>query len=95
MTLYRPGRRSTILIPYNEVRHLFLIMNDPCPEGMCLSLMITSIKAGRIHDSTCILDVGDHDFIRHPSFVLYRMAETLKASHVSARIITYARNVDI
>lgn len=50
---------------------------------MCLTIMITSIKDGKYYDSACTLDVGDHPFIKHPSYLLYRLADTTRASHIS------------
>ncbi|MAY30406.1 MAG: hypothetical protein CL627_14545 [Aurantimonas sp.] len=45
--------------------------------------MITSIKKNRFYDDACVLDVGDHEFITHPSYLLYRLAETDLAIHLS------------
>jgi hypothetical protein len=45
--------------------------------------MITSIKDGKHYDEACVLNAGEHPFIKHPSFLLYRMAETTRATHIS------------
>ncbi len=79
---YSPYEMAGILMPYHDNPHLFAVMNDPCPEGQCLVLMITSIKENRYHDPTCVLGVGDHSFIRHPSWVAYRLAEMTSARHI-------------
>lgn len=81
-----PYKSGGILMPFQPDLHLFAIMNDPCPAKLCLVVMVTSVRANRKHDPTCILDVGDHPFITHPSYMLYRMAETIRADQISARI---------
>lgn len=80
---YEPYRKAGILIPFNEVHHLFAVMNNKCSGNLCLTIMITSIKEGKYHDPACVLNVGDHPFIDRPSYLLYRMAETLNAGKIS------------
>ena len=77
-----PYELAGFLAPYGETPHLFAVMNDPCQDGLCLLLMVTSIKEGRLFDSTCVLNVGDHEFIKHPSYIVYRLAYTAKATHI-------------
>jgi hypothetical protein len=86
MTGYRPYQKAGLLIDYNGSPHLFVTMNDPCPDGLCLLIMVTSVKQGRHYDSACVLDVGDHPFIRHPSFCLYRLAECIRAQHIAKMV---------
>lgn len=33
-------------------------------------------------DETCLLDVGDHPFVRHPSYVFYAKAVIYKATQI-------------
>ena len=80
---YAPYEMAGLLMPYNENPHLFAVMNDPCKDGLCLVLMVTSVKLNRYHDATCLLTIGDHPFIRHPSWIAYRIAETPRAGHIS------------
>ncbi|WP_370548264.1 hypothetical protein NMD69_03765 [Edwardsiella tarda] len=35
---------------------------------------ISSIKNGVPYDDSCVLNTGDHDFIKHPSYVVYAEA---------------------
>jgi len=79
---YVPTKKKGILIPCPDL-HLFVVMNDPCPEKLCLVISISSIKPKRHFDPACVLEVGDHPFIKHPSFIMYRLAETKKAMHIS------------
>lgn len=79
---YIPKQGDGIIIPYNDKGHLFCIMNDPCKDGLCLLVMLTSIKDGRYYDDACVLGFGDHDFLKHPTYALYRMAETALAAHI-------------
>lgn len=81
-----PYKRGGVLIPENDKPHLFAVMNDECPEGQCLLLMITTIKPNRAHDASCVLDTGDHPFITHPSYVLYARALRARAAHIGRMI---------
>lgn len=76
---FGPYKRAAFLKPTDEAaHHLFAVMNDPCVARLCLIVNISSIGS-RVHDPACILDVGDHPFIRHRSYVVYRLAETIHA----------------
>ncbi|NEH52970.1 hypothetical protein GR210_29810 [Rhizobium leguminosarum] len=80
---YVPYKAASFLGPINEVHHLFAVMNNPCAAAQCLLINITSVKPGKYHDPACELDVGDHAFIKHPSYALYRLAETMRADRIS------------
>lgn len=73
-------------MPFNDKPHLFAIMNDECPHGQCLVLMITTVHAGKHYDPTCILKVGDHPFVEHDSYILYRKAERPRAQHMRSML---------
>lgn len=83
MAGYVPRERDCLLIPFGHTPHLFVVMNDPCDNKNCLLVMLSSIRIGRRHDLACVLDVGDHQFIRHASYIVYRTAECTMASHIS------------
>lgn len=80
-----PYKGSAFLAPYNDELHLFVAMNDPDKGGQCLLLMVTTIRKRR-HDPACVIQAGEHEFIRHPSYVLYRTAETALARHITNMI---------
>lgn len=80
---YIPYRKASLLIPFNDAPHLFAVMNDQCRNNMCLIIMITSLREGKYHDPACILDIGDHSFIKHRSYLLYRMAEVTRIDRIS------------
>lgn len=79
---YSPYKGAGIRIPHNDVPHLFFVLNDPCKDGLCLLVMVSSIKDGRPYEEACVLDVGDHDFITHPSYIVYRIASQTRAAHI-------------
>jgi hypothetical protein len=79
---YVPACGDCLLIPFDNVPHLFVVMNDPCKDKLCLLLMVSSIKKDRHHDTACLLNAGDHPFINKPSFVVYRLAQTTPAGHI-------------
>jgi len=83
---YKPYKGATLLIPHNGVPHLFVVMNDPCEKGLCLLVMISSIKANKHHDDACVLKKGDHKFITHSSYAVYRIANQSRADHLSSMV---------
>ena len=44
---------------------------------------VTSVKDGKYYDNACVLNEGDHPFIKHQSYLLYRMADTLGAAKIA------------
>lgn len=80
---YSPHRRACLLIPFNDNPHLFVVLNDPCKDGYCLLVMVSSIKNDRPYDGACLLNQGEHEFIAHPSYVVYRLANLARAIHIS------------
>lgn len=86
MTPYVPYKTAAYLAPANEINHLFAVMNDPCDQHQVLVLNVTSIKEGKYHDPACEINVGDHPFIKHPSYILYRLAETTRSARVGKMV---------
>lgn len=79
-----PLKRGTLLADYGRddgIQHLFIVMNDPYEEetgqgNKTLLVNVTSIPANPtvFFDDTCILNVGDHPFLQHRSYVYYKNA---------------------
>lgn len=84
MSLFVPYRRATLLIPSGPAhdpdrKHLFIVLADPLQvlqytEKHSLLVGVASIQPDVPHDSTCLLGAGDHEFIRHRSYVHYARA---------------------
>lgn len=80
---YVPVVQDTLLIPSGTGQHLFAIITPRCRWDHHLIVSFSSIKAGRYHDPTCVLEVGRHPFIKVPSFVRYETARTVDAPHLA------------
>lgn len=84
--------KGSILIPTGGTNHLHIVCNDPVPYpkyGNAQSVLlvnITSVYPDQPFDSTCLLDVGDHPFIKHPSYVYYRKADVYASTSLSAGV---------
>ena len=83
---YVPYKGATYLAPFNGVPHLFVIMNDPCVNRLCLIVMLTSVKDKRKHDTACIINAGEHQFVTKPTYVLYRLADYSLAAHIGKMV---------
>ena len=60
--------------------HLHILLNNPGKhtDDRILLVNITSCRPGRQHDDACLLQPGDHPFVRHPSHISYQHAVTVK-----------------
>ena len=84
---YIPARCDTLLIPTGDAGdHLFVIATDACSAGQHLLVNFTSIKPGRKIDNTCIIKAGEHPFVTHDSYVLYRSAQLQPAQRIGRMV---------
>ena len=83
------GRGSTLLTLGTHqnpgIRHLCIVLNDPPPNEPRQVLYVPVITARRKYDPTCVLDVGDHEFIVRKSCVHYARAEVRHVEQLAKR----------
>jgi len=89
--MYTPMRKGTVLIPTGPTKHLHFICCNPVyypnlVKECVLVVNISSIEEELEFDNSCILDVGDHSFVKRPSYIYYRKAEILGADSISRNI---------
>lgn len=85
------SKGDAILIPTgNGKSHLFFVLNDPLPDPPKQVLLISiSTYHGRTQeDSTCLLNDGDHEFIKHESYVEYSIGRIATLESVERNIAT-------
>ena len=68
-----------------ERSHLFVILTDPCGEGKNLLVPVCSRRSR--DDTTCLLGVNDHPFLKWPSYVLYARLVWYEAAVLSAKVL--------
>lgn len=77
---------STVLLPSThhnpDKHHLCIVLNDPQDENGRQVVYVPIITARRKYDSTCVLDVGDHPFIKHKSCVHYAAMGQRSETHL-------------
>lgn len=77
----------------DDKRHLNIILSDGDGNGNCLVVSLTTWREGkdgkpfRGQDNSCVLDVGDHPFIKHKSWIYYAMARELPCNEIFNEII--------
>lgn len=88
-----PAKKGALLIPTlpSKKEHLFFICHDPVyiedmRKNCFLIVNLTSIKPEIPYDNSCVLNIGDHSFIKHPSYVLYRSAEIYGVDNTISKI---------
>ena len=82
-------RGSTLLISGTHQdpskSHLCIILNDPPDANPQQVLYVPVITARKKSDATCILEVGDHEFIVHKSCVHYANAQVRTVQQLTDR----------
>ena len=84
-------RKVTLLLPTftgdnDDLKHLFFLLTDPCFDGelnqenAILLVNCSSVKPDKPHDNACYIEQGEHEFIKHRSYIVYKQAriETLE-----------------
>lgn len=69
MTL-QPGDTFLYSFPA-EKKHLHIIIEKIISKDMLICVFVSSIVNGRGYDKSCVLNKGDCEFIKHPSYVVY------------------------
>ena len=57
-----------------QKRHLRIVVSNVNKDMECLVVTLVS-KKYEWQDSTCVLNVGDHPFIKHPSVIDYKICQ--------------------
>jgi hypothetical protein len=61
--------------------HLWMLISDPEADGAYVLVNFTSWREDK--DQACVVDVGDHEYIRHKSCVNYKKCKILSADEVT------------
>ncbi len=82
---YEPYKNGTLLIPSGpaDSKHLFVVVTDKCDQGKHLLLNFTTVRPNLQYDATCVVEPGEHQFIRAQSYVAYRYAQIQDADRLA------------
>jgi hypothetical protein len=86
---YLPAKGKCFLIPSGPLedgKHLFVIVTNKCPADCHLLISRSSVEPGEYYDPACLLQAGDHPFIKHLSFVVYSKALIISHDDIIARV---------
>lgn len=83
-TTWMPTLGACLLIPSGPpgnrgLNHLHVVVTAINPAGEVLLVPITGLKGRRRDDNSCILEIGEHDFIWKRSYASYATAEVWPA----------------
>jgi hypothetical protein len=67
-----------------ERGHLYVVLTNTCVAGRNLIVPICSQHDKC--DTTCLIGIGDHSFIKHASFVMYAKLEIVSADTILQKI---------
>lgn len=81
---YSAYKRATLLIPSGPTGlHLYVVMTDASKHNQHILLSVSTIRAGKYFDDTCVIDAGSHEFIVRDSYVYYRDPLLRNAASIS------------
>lgn len=94
-----PLRRAALLLPSGPAHdrdrlHLHIVLTDAVtvdpaqPDAHVVVVSVSSVVEGAPHDSTCYLEVGDHPFIRHRSYVFYAVATAYPIATLEQMVVS-------
>lgn len=89
---YTPRKGATVYGIAGHSNHLIILCSDPIfwPRSACKAVLSVNISTWRdganSSDPACILNVGDHPFIKHKSFVYYEQSVPLRFSGLQQRV---------
>lgn len=92
-----PLRRAALLVPSGPIqdpdrKHLHIVLTDRIaieadgPADFVIMVSVCSLVQDVPHDPACVLNVGDHEFIRHPSYVYYRMMTAVSVEELERQV---------
>lgn len=93
MSSFIPVKRGSILLLSGSKEHIYFICNNPVfyprlTKDCFLAVNLTSIGSGFEIDSACILNTGDHPFVKHPSYIFYQRAQIFGVDTVTRQVIS-------
>lgn len=88
---FRPIKSASLLIPSGPITdpdkmHLFFICTNKCDADQVLLVNLTSIRDGVPHDNTCEINVGDHRWVKEPSYIKYDRAQIFDVDTIGNQI---------
>lgn len=84
MLLPLPG--VTFLFPVGKNPHLYFILTTPLKREGEKKVLIVNITSVKIKREEYTLNVGDHEFIKHESYINYSKAETVSVENLKRNL---------
>jgi hypothetical protein len=84
---------DTFLLPKsrNQTEHLWIVVAEI--DAVTGKAICVSVTTRRPHsDPTCVLDVGDHPFVSHPSVIFYQDTRQMDLVLVESALTSGIRN---
>ena len=78
------GKRQAFLdepVTENKIKHLRIVITDANRDFEYLTVSVDTFKS-KFQDSSCIIQKGEHPFIKSTSFVNYKYARVLSFAQI-------------
>lgn len=83
-------RKATLFITTGAEKHLYVVINDPAYSerkgGDTVLVVNFSTYLGGLQDGTCLIDKGEHPFVKQSTYVRYEDAQLLLVEKVGKLI---------
>ena len=63
--------------------HLWMVISDPVQDPHHIVIVNLTTWKGPASDQACVIDAGDHPFVRHRSYVYYQGAKVDPLRHLN------------
>jgi hypothetical protein len=85
--MFEKGETYIIRNPSNNIEHLYFIISNPDEKDRILMVNLSTFIEDSIEkEQICILEVGDHPYVRHKSFINYAESICPMKSEIEAAI---------
>ena len=91
--MFLPFPGATLLIPSGpdddpDRMHLFVVLTNPYDDTgdgvqRVLLVSLSTVYDDKYHDPACVLEAGDHRFVKNKSFVVYAKARIEEANKLT------------
>lgn len=80
-----PEKRCTLLISdLGKTGHLQLVLTDPCATVRFFSCHFA--RSAECLGESCLIGVGYHRFIKHPSYIMYARLAAYDAAYIAEQV---------
>lgn len=87
MKIFIPSPGVAFLVPSDRGPHLHFILTFPLRKKQSEEVLVVGITSTKV-DPNFMLNIGDHPFITHESYINYPQAQTISVKTIKGNLAT-------